>query len=118
MKRDMDLIRAILLEVEGHSLSDRYKPIEVPGHSQEEVSYHIKLLCVAGLVEAMDCSTAADFNWVATSLTWDGHVFLDAARNETRWNNAKQLIKKRGVEVTIDTLKVVLAALARKALGL
>ena len=33
-------------------------------------------------------------------LTWQGHEFLDAARNEDRWNQAKKTISEKGGSLT------------------
>ncbi|EOV9525803.1 DUF2513 domain-containing protein [Bacillus cytotoxicus] len=27
--------------------------------------------------------------WIYSSLTWEGHEFLDAIKNDTVWNNVK-----------------------------
>ena len=48
MKRDMDLIRQILLQVEARPTAQSIDLVEVPGHEQEEISYHVKLLADAG----------------------------------------------------------------------
>ena len=48
------------------------------------------LLNEARLVKAVNFSTTyGDSNWVPLRLTWEGHDFLDAARNEDRWKKAK-----------------------------
>jgi Hypothetical protein (DUF2513) len=49
VKRDMDLIREILLKVEADPTSDgshfvTYGPSDFEGHSQREISYHVDLL--------------------------------------------------------------------------
>jgi len=43
----------------------------------------------AGLIHAVNCSTGTQFCWIPTSMTWQGHEFLDAAattRSGTRPN--------------------------------
>ena len=45
-------------------------------------------------------------------MTWAGHEFLDAAREGTRWNQAKELVKKRGSGMMFEVLKTVLVQLA------
>jgi len=55
---------------------------------------------------------------VTLRLTWAGHEFLDAARNETVWKKASERIKKSGVDVTISLLKDILNQLLKQSLGL
>ena len=49
MKRDMDLIRLILLEIEN---SEPYEilRLDLCGYEDSEVNYHLELLIAAGLV--------------------------------------------------------------------
>jgi hypothetical protein len=87
MKRDMDLIRAILLEVE-KSTSPGGCQIKVPGHSPEELYYNAQLAQEAGLIEASFLDNSSAFH--VLRLTYAGHEFLDAARNDTLWVKAKE----------------------------
>ena len=54
MKRDMDLVRQILLDTENIPFlrSGQFYEPKIEGYSQEEVSYHVKLLHEAGYIEA------------------------------------------------------------------
>ena len=96
MKRDLDLARKILLTLEeneeatGHS----FVRVHVKGYPLEQISYHVKLLNSAGLIEAVDISTLNSFQWQPRSLTWYGHEFLDASRDENIWKEAKKRMEK------------------------
>jgi hypothetical protein len=35
-------------------------------------------------------------------LTWEGHEFLDAARDEKRWKKAMSTVKEKGGTITIE----------------
>ncbi len=96
MKRDMDLVRQILFEIEKQSFEDSGQLLKFDGYSDEEVSYHVMLLDEAGLIQAKDLSGGSDLMWIPMRLTWQGHEFLDAARDETRWNKAKDAMSKAG----------------------
>ena len=50
-------------------------------------------------------------------MTWQGHEFLDAARNETVWQTAKEKMLKPGVSWTFDLLREALTALAKQQLA-
>jgi hypothetical protein len=41
-------------------------------------------------------------------LTWEGHEFLDKAKNEKVWNKAKSIIKEKGISLSLDALKIAL----------
>jgi hypothetical protein len=105
MKRDLDLVRKILFEVEKSPTPWGWVNLQIPGYSDEEISYHVKLLADAGLVQAKDLSSTAGFSWKPTALTWEGHEFLDAARNETVWNRTKEEVKQKGGAVSFEVLK-------------
>ena len=67
------------------------------------------------MIEAIDRSGGARFCWEAKSLTWDGHEFLDSARNETLWRKAKEELKKTG-NFSFQILGEMLLSLARNQL--
>ncbi len=109
MKRDMDLGRKILVfleEKEDFSSMDRP---EFDEYSKLQVCYQIKLLAESGLVKAKDLSTDDEPDWYVTSLTPQGHDFLDAARDDSTWQKAKELILSKGGALTFDLLKLALA---------
>jgi hypothetical protein len=130
MKRDMDLCREILRQIE-ESPDSASPAIRIEGRSAEEISYHVKLLSEAGLVEA----GAADGRFISkeadgsdrikgqkvyspNSLTWQGHDFLDAARDDTIWRKANSKILESGGGLAFDVLKAMLIAEAKRRLGL
>jgi hypothetical protein len=51
---------------------------------------------------------ADEFCWLAGGLTWEGHEFLDAARDDTRWSKAKKLVQEKGGSLMFEALKAVL----------
>lgn len=108
MKRDMDLARNIIFKLEEYSEPNGWVEIKIDNYTNEEISYHIKLLFQAGLIEAYDVTDSSGFEWKAKSLTWKGHEFLEAARNNSRWDSAKKYIMEKGGGLTFDILKTVL----------
>jgi hypothetical protein len=108
MRRNMDLARAILLELEQRSFKPGWHEIEIEGYSPEEISYHVRLLYEAGFIEATDTLTLMESphaEWRAETITWDGYEFLDASRDQTRWEKAKGIISEKGGAMTLDALK-------------
>ncbi|SRR6266545_1190172 len=114
MQRDLDLIRTILLEVEKSSSLDGCR-VEVPGRSREELYYNAQQAHDAGLIEARFLRGSTEFH--VLRLTYQGHEFLDAARNETLWARAKETVTKNTGALTLEGLKIALAALVKHALG-
>jgi hypothetical protein len=117
MKRDMELAREILRQVEEKSQGMGWVNVDVPGHSEQEVSYHIMLLHGAGLLEANDLSSSMGLDWRARKLTWEGHEFLDAIKNDTVWGKLKATVKEKGGAIPFEVLKAVAIKLAMSVFG-
>jgi hypothetical protein len=118
MKRDMDLIRAILLEIEKLPDDLESHNIEMENATPEEVTYHVRLLAQAGLIEAEDFSTFAGTRWQPRGLTWNGHEFLDAARSDTVWRKAKEIVIAGTGTLTLEALKIALPHAIRSLITL
>ena len=118
MKRDMELIRLILLNIEGedHDLTKDY--------TQEEFAFHLNLLLNGGfltqffhgedtphVIGGYPCQ-------MTFTMTWLGHDFVDSARDEKFFKKSLEEIKKKAVPVTIGLFLEYLKAKAREKLGL
>ena len=112
MKRDMDLVRKILFIVEKHPHGFYLQQVNVEEYSPEQIGYHIFLMGEAGLVSAIDTSSmdSESPEAILKNLSWAGYDFLDACRDEGRWNQAKDIFSKMG-GVTFDVAKEVLVRL-------
>lgn len=117
MKRDMDLARLILLRLEEQENYHDDISQEFEGYTQEQVGYHIMLLHEAGLLFAIDASGNQDLQWFPQRLTWQGHEFLDSARDNKIWNKAKEIMAKTG-GFAFEIAKPLLTSLLRQQLGL
>ena len=119
MKRDMDLIRKLMLhleELDGTGISHSNL---LDGYTGEEVMYHNYLLADAGLAIGCDSSSSNSFlpQWHLNALTWNGHEFLDAARNEANWKRAKERFAGVG-GFSLSILKELLVAFMKQQIGL
>lgn len=115
MTRDMDVVRRILLHVE-----QAHEPIQsIPDCPSEVFAYNTALLIEAGFLEGkiIRGPKGNPFAAVVLRMTWQGHDFLDAARNDTIWRTAKQKVLKPGMSWTFDLLREVLKALAKQQLA-
>ncbi|MFC3058392.1 DUF2513 domain-containing protein [Paenirhodobacter populi] len=97
MKRDMDFLRLLILEIEAgkdwyETTSDEIAEIlqvEARGLSKadaERLEYHLTLLEDAGLAEF----TKTGDGWIPERLTWAGHDFADSVRDEEVWRKTKE----------------------------
>ncbi len=118
MKLDMDLVRQILtkLEDDPEAVGGRWRDMSIEGRSAQEVSYHVLQLAEAGLVHAMDLSTTSGPDWRPTRLTWGGHQFLMATRNDTLWQKAKKLTLEKTGGLAFEFLKTALMKVGTDAL--
>lgn len=117
MKRDMDLFRSLLLKVEEQpftkEFTGEYKSFgAIPGYSREEVIYHAQLAQDAGFIEA---KFLPGDDFFVQRLTYAGHEFLDAAREDKLWNKAKQTVLSNAGTLTVEALKIALSMLMQQA---
>ena len=119
MKRDMDLVRKILLAVEEHDHGDAPTTLTIEGHSEEQIGYHTLLMGEAGLLKVVETThkQSASPSAMPLRMTWEGHDFLGAAREPSRWTAALKRISESGAGMTFEILKGVLVALSTEALS-
>ena len=113
MKRDMDLVRLILLEIEDKYRSTAIYDLAIDGYDTEMVAYHCKILYEAGLISDYKARYADNEIYVfgVGSLTWDGNDFLEKIRDDSQWKKVKETITKKGLPLVVDTIKSVANAL-------
>ncbi|WP_416729214.1 DUF2513 domain-containing protein [Fictibacillus sp. JL2B1089] len=86
MKRDMDLIRNILLEIEEKESATSWVTLSLEGFSEEQVNYHLNLLDQVGFLEVKKLIQAP---YLVRNLTMRGHDFLGSIRNDELYANLK-----------------------------
>lgn len=120
MKRDMDLVRQILLDSTAQEDGYANDNPMLEGYTEDQIGHHIYLMHEAGLVEAADTSAmdSSSPTAILISVTWKGHDFIEAARSNTVWSQAKDKAKSVGGSLTFDLMKELLVATARSQLGL
>ena len=122
MKRDFDLVRKLLLFFEDKPNDEAVQVPPIEGYPELEIKYHLVLLHEAGLLrcETVTSQSTPDrvIYVIPFGLTWQGHEFLDASRDETLWKKVTTEIKEQGLAVTFAVLQALLVAAAKKAAGL
>jgi hypothetical protein len=116
MKLDMDLVRKILIALEDHEHGFYNQFLAIEGYSSEQIGYHVTLMEEAGLLLAIDSTDMSSRSPEAMPhrLTWQGHQFLNACRDESRWTKAKSIFKDAG-GVSFDIAKEILTQLMLKS---
>ena len=68
MKRDMDVVRDILIEMEKWGADQRGGEINVEGCTPEEITYHLGLMDQAGLIKALNASSFDGEAWIPVTI--------------------------------------------------
>lgn len=122
MKRDMDLIRDLLLEIERNPLYDGTKWVHpnnpnelgITNHSFEEVDYHLVMLVEEEFVKGKVLASMDEAETVMINkLTWEGHELLDNIRDPGIWGKTKARLKglqSVGISVLMEIAKAEIKA--------
>ena len=119
MKRNMDLVRQILLALEAHEDPAGMANVEIDGQQQAEVNCHLTIMVEAGLLYGQEYTheSVDDTLWMFVRLTWKGHEFVAAARDDARWAAVRDKLEAVGGG-TLDVAMELLTAAVRRDLGL
>ena len=120
MKRDMDIVRAILVVVETQEAGVHISGVPTVGEaSAETVAEHIRIMKDADLLYA-EVIGSSDQGYVVHifGLTWKGHDFLESVRNDTVWQKVCGKIKDVGAGMTIELVKELATSYLKEMLQL
>ena len=119
MKRDLDLVRQVLLQVEALPAGPpaQYRTSEI---DDPVLLAHFELVIAAGLVNgkiARSQGTRGDVISIS-GLTWEGHEWIEMVRSETMWDETKSTLLENGGVLTFELTKAVAFKLLRARLAL
>lgn len=125
MRRDLDLVRSILLAVERADGEVDIDDLACDAWPYEEVAYHVRLMEHHGLIDVLrdkrDMS-GATIDLAVSGLTWDGQDMLEAMRDDRVWRRARKAISESVGSTTFEVVKqtcaTVAASLVRASLGM
>lgn len=105
MKRDMDLIRRIALDVA--DMEHGFVLTGLDGVEKADFSIHTIWMEEAGLITAhiQEYASGEPAKVQIRRLTWAGCEFVDAIRSDTLWNKAKDNVMKPTMSFTFDIVK-------------
>ncbi len=94
--------------------------IVIDDYTQEQIRYHAFIMMEGGLIEGIkrtDLSSKSP-QVIPRRLTWSGHEFLEAARNDTIWEKAMGIVGEKGGTIGISVLSQLLTSLTKAQFGL
>jgi hypothetical protein len=101
MRRDLGLIRELLLKLESLSgphawymihLTD--PAVQIEGRTPDEIEYHLQMLVEHGFIEEPRSGPMEGIMF--KKLTWEGHDYLDAVRDPKVWGKTKEATERVG----------------------
>lgn len=114
MKRDMDLVRDILLTIEEQDDgSVRNRKVNFDQTDSVVLTEHLFLLAEAGFIEGSPWKGINDRSYHVNRLTWTGHEFLDTIRDPNIWAQTKNGAKKVG-SFSLEVLREIAKGIVKK----
>lgn len=117
MKRDLDLVRAILITAENSDEpigEDILLSIEPDA---KKMAYHLELMQAHGLINVTvkyDGLNKTPYMLKLHSVTWEGYDYLDAIRSARVWDEAKASMMGAIGEVSLSLAKETSLMVARQ----
>jgi hypothetical protein len=119
MKRDLDLVRQLMLQIESLPAAPpvQYRMSEI---EDPVLLAHLEMLIEAGLVTGrISRSQGARGDVISVSgLTWQGHEWVEMVRSQSFWNEVKSAVLDGGGVLTFELTKAVATKLFRARLAL
>lgn len=105
MKRDMDLVKSILLFIENNGPCE-LRDLDLDGYEKDIVVRHVGLLCNAKLLDGeVKCDNDGDIYLAyVDGITWAGYEFLDLSRNNEIWQKTKSTLKEKAIALSMTAL--------------
>jgi hypothetical protein len=120
MKRDFELIRNLLNQLEDLPACTSVSELNAEGFSSQEIMEHVELLLDADFLQGKIISNTDGRaeKYLIHRITWAGHEFIALAKNDTVWKSALEQVKKIGSAVTIGMLQTILVTIIKSQVGM
>lgn len=106
LKRDMDLVRYILEQVESRKYEVNASELVNGRHDEAEVVYHVRIMKQAGLLDArIEDDLSGNHYAIIFGLTWDGQEFLSLVRDSSVWSKIKTEVMNKTGSLSFEVLK-------------
>ena len=122
MKRDMDLIRELMLRLEAYPLPSGAvsyftaddEEMSVPECTPQEIDQHLLMIAKSGFIDTG--SSNPSYGIAFKGLTWAGHDFVDSVRDPEIWRQTKKGIEK-AKGFSVDLIVAVAKGILKKKLA-
>lgn len=122
MKRDLNLMRSILLKIEDFNDDLPIYPDYFFDLSENKnlIDYHLHILVQADFVDAYDITTIGSQykQYAVLGLTFAGCDYLDSVRDKNIWDTVQNKLSVVGSSATIEVIKALANAIVLHKLGL
>jgi Hypothetical protein (DUF2513) len=107
MKRDLDLMREILLKVEAGTGQTPLFALKDLSDSPADIGYNVTLLKDAAFVEAnlISFNGPDSITGVIVRMTNAGHDYLDSVRDPKIWKKTKSVLENVGGSAALEVVK-------------
>lgn len=105
MRRDPELVRRLLLEIETLPYPNQYTSFNWPEYSTDDIAHHIEIMNEDGLIEAFSNKYSCFDEWNEVRLCWRGHELLDLARNQEQWEAALARMEAEKLGMNFEVLR-------------
>jgi hypothetical protein len=120
VKRDTNLVRSILIDIESSAPGKPIFGFQYEGREVGEILEHIQLLIDADFIEGEVTlgNTGEPVGCVVMRMTWEGQEFLAKAKNDTIWKKVMAEAEKKGMSTSLTIVNGLLEKAAKKYVGL
>lgn len=123
MKRDLELVRRIMLAAEAvpagvHASGTELNINDAP---PADLAAHLKLLIDEGYLEGKAYGTFDGLepgNVLVLGIPWKGHEFLDAVRDDSVWRQIRERVAKMAGPVALSIITQLGTAIIKQQLGI
>lgn len=115
MKRDLDLIRYILICIENSdSTKITINDLINADYDAPTISFHISLLLDNGYIEATKFNAIGQHyqQYLIKRITASGYDYLDNVRDIKIWSKTKELLKTMGNSASLELIKAIAGKVA------
>ncbi len=106
MKRDMELVREILLFLEDDNREyyddndGTHDLIHIEGYTKREIEYHLVIMKDGELLKGeLPRGDNKIITHKGVRLDWNSHDFIETFRSDTIWNKSKEHLKEKGFQI-------------------
>ena len=121
MKRNLDLIREILLRIESNEQNATLSSSSFHdlNENKDLIDYHLYLLADAGYIEYLEVPIIGNYypQIIVQWITNDGCDYLDSIRSPKIWVKTKEKLKDVGGQASFDVVKTIAEHLVMSMLG-